>query len=271
MSSKKLHHTYDHHLDRQIEDLEQEMESLLDEYDVEYPAEGQIMMTIDAMKPYVPIRKNKWKAACKGMAAITKQAYQEVFYMSALFWTANGLLMTAALIGVMIANVNPYLTMLMLTPIPTMTGLIEVLKSRNAGMAELEMSFKYSFQEIILSKMMVVGGFNLFINLVLTLSLSMFNQEILISKLLLYWLAPFTCVSALALLFVRRFRHIYAVTSAVVVWIAFSRFISEPVIIKRVESLPAELYVALVTAALLTCMYQTIHIYKRGVSFEVNH
>jgi hypothetical protein len=271
MSGRKLHHTHEHNLDRQIEDLEQEIESLLDEYDVEYPGEDQIMMTIDAMKPYVPVRKNRWKAAFKGMGVITKQAYQEVFYISSLFWIANGLLMTAALIGVIIANVNPYLMIMLLAPIPTITGLIEVLKSRNAGMAELEMSFKYSFQEIILSKMMVVGGFNLIINLFLTFSLGMFHQEILVSKLLLYWLAPFTCVSALSLLFVRRFRHIYAVTAAVVVWIAFSGFISEPAIIERVESLPAELYVAIVAAALLTCMFQTIHIYKRGVSYEVNH
>jgi hypothetical protein len=271
MKNRKLHHTFDNEMDKCIDDFEQEIGIYLDEYDVEYPAEDRIMMTIDAMKPYVPVRKSRWNTAVKGMAAITKQAYQEVFYMSSLFWIANGLLIAAALTGVLFMEVNPYAMIMMLAPIPTITGLIEVLKSRNAGMAELEMSFKYNFQEIILSKMMVVGGFNLVINLLLTVSLGIFQQQIMIPKLLLYWVTPFTFISALSLLFVSRYRQVYAITAGIVIWLAMSSFLSQPKIIEKIEQIPIELFVAAIAAALLTCMFQAIHIYKRGVSFEVNH
>ncbi|RZT23659.1 MULTISPECIES: hypothetical protein [Fictibacillus] len=271
MKSRKLHHTFDKNVDDEIEELEQEIGSLLDEYDVEFPGEEQIMMTIDAMKPHVPVRKNRWREARRGMTAITKQAYKEVFYMSSLFWIANGLLIAAALSGVLLMQVDPYAMVMMFAPITMIMGLIEVLKSRNAGMAELEMSYKYNFQEIMLSKMLVVGGFNLVVNLLITVSLGIFHQEVLISKMLLYWITPFTFIAALSLFFVSRYRQIYAITAGMIIWLTVSGFLSQPRIIEKLESLPAELYVTASAVALILSLFKAVHIYKRGVLYEVNH
>lgn len=271
MRTRKLHHTYDTENDNQIEELELEIGTFLDEYDVEYPTEEEIMLTIHAIRPHVPVKENKWNTAIQGMASIIKQAYEEMFYVSPLFWTANGLLFLIALTGVFVMDGNPYTMMMILAPIPTITGLIEVLKSRNSGMAELEMSFKYSFQELILSKMLVVGGFNLVINLLVTISFGILNQEILVSKLLLYWMTPFTVITALSLLFVSRYRGIFSITGGVVLWLTSSVFLSQTTVVERIESMPAEIYLLVIAAAALTVLFQAIHIYKRGVSFETNH
>ncbi|MDM5317267.1 hypothetical protein QUF49_14755 [Fictibacillus sp. b24] len=271
MRNRNPHQPSDSEMDNEIEFLELELEDVLDEYDVEFPTEDEIMMTINAIRPYVPVKENKWSSALQSVVDITKHAYKEVFYMSSLFWIANGLLFLVALSGVLLSEINPYVMMMTLAPIPTITGLIEVIKSRNEGMAELEMSYKHSFQEILLSKMLVVGSFNLGLNVLLTISLELLSHELMVSKLMLYWLTPFTCVTALSLLLVTRFRKIYAVTVGIVIWLGASTLLAQPLMIKRMESAPVEIFVALIAVAAIVGLFQAANIYKRGVTFEINH
>ncbi|KZE69091.1 hypothetical protein AWM68_02165 [Fictibacillus phosphorivorans] len=271
MRNSNPHQLSDSEIDNEIEFLELELEDMLNEYDVEFPTEDEIMMTINAIRPHVPIKENKWIRALHSLVDITKHAYKEVFYMSSLFWTLNGLLFLIALSGILLSDINPYIMMMTLAPIPTITGLIEVIKSKNTGMAELEMSYKYSFQEILLSKMLVVGSFNLGLNVLLTASLALVSHELMVSKLLLYWLTPFTCVTALSLLLVTRFRKIYAVTVGIVIWLGISMAFAQPLMIKRMESAPVEIFVALIGVAAIVGLFQAAKIYKRGVTFEINH
>ncbi|WP_227938799.1 hypothetical protein [Alkalihalobacillus deserti] len=274
MSKKKMDKTefeYDMDYDPELDELEREIGLLLDEYDVEYPSESEMMMTIDAIRPYVPVKESKWKNRFEGMSAIMKQSIIEFFYMSPIFWFSNSLFLLIGLSAVLLSEINPYVILLLLGPIPTITGLLEVIKRMNAGMAELEVTFKYSLQEIILSKMVVVGGFNLIINLFLTFSTSFFYQDVVIWKLMLYWITPFTVITAISFVIVSRFRHVYAVTAGLAVWIVFGSMISQSKLVERIESIPIVVHILVSLIAAIVVIIQLNRIYKRGVNYELNH
>jgi hypothetical protein len=161
--------------------------------------------------------------------------------------------------------------MLILAPFPILTGLFEVFKSRESGMAELEMSFKYSLQELILSRMFVIGGFNFLINLTFTMCISIFYPEIWLWKLVLYWVTPFTVITAIMLVVVTKFRHIYAVTAGLLVWISFGAFISQANMIEKIESIPVAFYILVIVFATIVVFTKLKRIYKRGITYEFNH
>ncbi|MEI5908330.1 hypothetical protein WAK64_14830 [Bacillus spongiae] len=260
--------------DEQLTDMvmEEELEEwaeLLDEFDVEYPDEAKMMQTIEAIRPFVPVKKSKWRPAYESVSALLRQSLHELLYISPLFWGLNSLFMIMGLLAVFISEENPYTILMILSPIPTLTGLVEIVKSRYMDMEELEMSFKYNLQEIILSKMVVIGGFNLFINVLLTVIISVFDQEIWMWKLILYWITPFTIITTISLLIVYRFRHVYAITMGLLMWIMFGGFISQ--FTEYIEKIPTIVYLLLTLIASILAIFQVTQIYKRGITYEYNH
>ncbi|RIW28700.1 hypothetical protein D3H55_21235 [Bacillus salacetis] len=261
----------DKQFDVELDNLEKEIGFKLDEYDVEYPSEAEMMRTIEAVRPFVPVKENRWKGFSKNVQSLMKKSYQEVFYFSPLFWILNLLFLSICLSAVTIADQNPYAALMLFAPLPTITGLFEILKSRQSGMAELELSFKYSLQEIILSKMFIIGGFNIGINLIATAALSVFAEDAGMGKLLLYWMTPFTVITGISFLIASRLRHLHAVTAALVIWIGSGVMLSNTAVIEKLEAVPAAVYVLVILAAVVCTALQANRLYKRGVNYEFNH
>lgn len=257
--------------DLELEELEKEFGVKLDDYDVEYPSEEEMMRTIEAIRPYVPVKENRWRSFAENSKSLLNNAYQEIFYFSPLFWIVNVLFLVIGTLAVLVAEQDPYVAMLLLAPLPTITGLFEILKSKFTGMAELELSFKYSLQEIILSRMIIIGGFNVVINLIATVALSILAQEVWAGKLLLYWMIPFTVVTAISLLIANRLRHMHTVTASLVVWLGAGVVLSNTEVIEKIESVPAGVYVLFMIAASILIILQAGRLYKRGINYEFNH
>ncbi|MBM7660268.1 putative membrane protein [Bacillus mesophilus] len=259
----------DEDLDNDLKELMDNLEFKLDDYDVEYPSESEMMMTIESLRPYMPAKVNRWEVFAARSTSITKHALTEVYYMSPFFWIANVLFMMIAISAVILTKVNPATVIFLLAPIPTLTGLIEVIKSRNAGMAELEMSFKFNLQEVILSRMVAIGAFNLLINNMLTLIISQWNHyDILAWELMLYWVTPFTVITSIALALVTRFRQMYTVTIGIVIWMTMGSLFSHVFIVDRVPTL---FYIVVTVLATGTIVIQMRNMFKRGMSYEFNH
>ncbi|MDK7669161.1 hypothetical protein [Cytobacillus oceanisediminis] len=258
-------------VDKELFELEQEVLIQLDKYDVEFPGESEIMMTVDAIRPFVPVKENIWKTSYEHLSVIVKHSAYEVFHFSPIFWITNSLLLVISLIAIFSVELNPYLAMLFLAPLPTIAGLVEVLRSKNNGMAELEMSLKFSWQELIISKMLVIGGFNLLINIIFTISISVLYPEIWIWKVTLYWLTPFTVISAVSLVIVSKFRQMHMVTGTLTIWVVISTLVSQTTIIEHIENLPATFYILVTAFASAFSIIKMIQIYKRGISYEFNH
>lgn len=255
----------DRDADEELQASEREIGLALDAYDAEYPSESEIAMTIDAIRPYVPRMTTEWKTTYAGMSSIMKQTLREVLYISPIFWILNAVFLLIGLAAVVLSDKSPYLVLMMLAPLPTMTGVLEVLKSGNAEMAELEMSYTYSLQEIILSKMAVIGVFNLLVNIITTIGISYLDEGIWIWKLILYWVTPFTVITALSFVLVRRFRHLYAASAGLIVWIGFGAAISQSHLVEKIESIPAICYAGVAVAATLFVILQIRTIYTRGI------
>ena len=254
--------------DEDLRELEREVGVVLDAYDVEYPSDTEIAMTIDAIRPYVPIKTNKWKLAFTGIASIINQALREIFYVSSTFWILNGVLLIVGLAVVDLSDKSPYLVLMLLAPVPTLTGVLEVLKSRNTEMAELELSFKNSLQEIIISRMAVIGVFNMLFNIISTIGISYLDEGIWIWKLILYWITPFTVITALSFVLVSKFRHVSAVTIGITVWIGFGIVTSQSDFVEKIESIPAIYYAGIAVTAIIFVIVQIRRFYIKGISFE---
>lgn len=257
--------------DSEIEELERKLGYFLAEYDVEYPSETEMMKTIDSLRPIVPVKENKWKIMFTNLFGVIRQSCHEMFFISPMFWSSNGLLFLVALVAVFLTELSPYLTIMLLAPIPTITGLLEVLKSRNTGMAELEMSFKYSLQEVILSKMLVVGGYNFLINFIFTFGIALFYPDIWVWKMFLYWVTPFTVITAISFIAVSRFRQVYGVTAGLAVWVGIGVLMSQSNIVDKIERIPMFFYILITITAATVVLIQMIHILKRGVNYEFNN
>ncbi|BCB04036.1 hypothetical protein [Bacillus sp. KH172YL63] len=261
----------DTQLELELEELEKELGFKLDDYDVEYPSEAEMMRTIEMIKPYVPEKEDRWKTYTENILAFMKYSFQGIFYFSPLFWIVNSLFLAICSFSVLMADQDPYVTLMLLAPLPTMTGLFEILKSRFTGMEELELSFRFSLQELILSKMLIIGVFNVGINLVAMVILSIFAGDVWAGKMLLYWMTPFTVITGISFLFVNRARHMHAVTATLVVWLGIGVFLSNEEVIDKVESISAAVYVLVIIAAFGLVTLQAARFYKRSADYELNH
>ncbi|WP_010283166.1 hypothetical protein [Bacillus timonensis] len=257
--------------DDDIFQLEPEIGMFLDEYDVEFPSEAEIMMSIEAMRPYVPSKEKKWEAFVAGVSTVLRHSTREVFYFSSLFWGLNVLFLLLGVSSALIYEIDPYLIMLYVAPLPTIIGLIEVFRSSNTEMAELEMSFKFSLQEIILSRMVVVGTFNIALNVLLTISFAILLPEVMIGKLILYWATPFTMIAAIMLVVASRFRRAYSLTGGLILWTGAVIAISQQEVIERIETISVLGYILVTIAAAIFIIVKMMNIYKRGISYEINN
>ncbi|MEH7238807.1 hypothetical protein [Bacillus sp. JJ1562] len=257
--------------DDEIFELEKELGMSLDEFDVEFPSETEIMMTIDAMRPYAPTKESKWETIFASITTVLKHSTREVFYFSSLFWGLNLLFLLLGVLSVLFYKIDPYIIMLYVAPLPTIIGFIEVIKSSNTEMAELEMTFKFSLQEIILSRMVVVGAFNVALNVLLTISLAILLPEVMIGKLLLYWATPFTIIAAIMLVVASKYRQAYNFTGGLVLWTVTVVIMTKNDVIERIETISGLVYILITIAASIFIVVKMINIYKRGISYEFNN
>lgn len=261
-------------LDSELEELEREMAPFLREYHVEYPSDPEIEAAIGTVRSsYVPMKKKRSRLLYEKMLSLLQRSGREFSQISLFFWISNSLFFLLGLIAILAGPLDPYMTVMFLAPIPLILGLVEILKSRNEGMAELEMTTKHSLQEIMLSKMVIVGSFNLLLNVLVTLILPSFTEGIWLWKLILYWMTPFTVVSAIAFVVASKSRNGYATMGVtMVIWVA----ISSGIIISQqinlwLESVHVLYYIALNILAVTVLTLQIYRFKRRGVSFEFNH
>lgn len=270
MRKSDLENNYriDENVDMELLELENEVFADFKEYDVEFPSEEEMMSTIEAIRPHVPKRKSFFKP----VTDLVKHSGQEIFRISPLFWGANGLLVVISLLAFFtVEHLDPYFTIMILAPLPTIAGVLELMRSKNSGMLELELSLKYSWQELLLARMLVVGGFNVMVNIGLTAVLSFVVADVWFGKMTLYWLTPFTLLTAVSLVIISRFRRLHIVSATLVGWGGIGMVMSQTTLFERLETVPSYVFVLVIVAASIFSLCKMMWIYKRGISYEFNH
>ncbi|WNF38371.1 hypothetical protein RJD24_08105 [Bacillaceae bacterium IKA-2] len=248
--------------------FDEEIKDFLDNFTFEYPDESEIESTINSLRKYVPKKRRKIDSLVANSKELLFHSTRELFNLSSLFWSLNLLFFISGLIYVFFFNGNPYSTVISLSPIPIFLGLVEAFKSRESSSFEIELSCKYSPQQIILSRLFIVSTFNFVLNIVLVVSLSSLIDNILPLKLLLYWMVPNIVVAALGLFLTLRFRSYVIIPVLSVLWVVIltSSTITE-FLYQKVESFSPYSYVS-VSVLFLYILFVQIKKLKRGDFLE---
>lgn len=208
----------------------EEMENEMNQFLVKYPDEDQIDATIDTLRQYVPDKKKQFMNPFERFWNLLKHSGTELSLISKSYWVASTILF---ILGYLITNYgayNPLLTLVILSPVPFIFGLIEVFKGREQGLLEMEMACKFSAHEIMLSRLLLIGVFNITLNTMLTVGFAPMLDSISMLEMLFVWLTPFTMFTAVALWLGMKFRGTVFVTTFVSLWVLFSTWVvSHPV------------------------------------------
>ncbi|KLI02604.1 hypothetical protein SINU_07280 [Sporolactobacillus inulinus CASD] len=247
-----------------------EIKRLLENYSIEYPGEKGIVQTIDTLRPLVPQKK---QAAHYHFQLLCRKIIQELVYVHPLFWIVNAGVFIFGCLLISSGGANPYLITMGIAPAPCILGVAELFKSWQNQMHELEMTTKYSLQEMLLAKMVLIGVFNLFLNLLFTATLPMLIPSLFIWKLMLYWLTPFTVVAAFTFYIANRLRNGYAAAAvALAVWLSVVLSVAgSPVIREWLERVQVLYFVLLILISSVFLLRQVFLLVKHPLQFAGKH
>ena len=233
--------------DSEIDQLEKQLAY----YNIPPVLPQQIERIVEGLRQYVPKKQGLWERKAERLAEILSTARQDIpffswgYWLTCLVFFAIGCWIIAALDG------NEHAIMLLMAPIPFVLGLLELFKGRDSGMAEMEMSCKFSIREVILSRVVVIGAYSILLNTLLSVIVFYLQPGGFFGRLTLFWLTPFTSISAIALYIVKKARSGYAVAFFLATWAA-------AVLIMQITGFAVILHTVNTTAYLLITGFSTV-------------
>ncbi|GBF74971.1 hypothetical protein PA598K_03344 [Paenibacillus sp. 598K] len=194
------------------------LERLLDNWQTPQASPDEIERTIAAASLELRLRATPAESWAQRMLRLLRLVAGELPFMSRSFWVASLLLYVVGLLSLMQLQQTPQLALFALAPVPMLLGLGEALRSRDAGMLELEMSCRYNGASVMLAKLSIAGVYTVALNSAASLWLSGTGTGIRLGELTLVWLTPFTLATAVALAVIMRMRGSQAVLLTLAVW-----------------------------------------------------
>lgn len=176
--------------------IDNNFKSELDQYIVEFPNEFEIDATIHSLRQYVPQKQTASTIFLKRLKKLLNHSKTEVFFMGKSYWIISIILFIIGYFVTITSAQDPIITLVFLAPIPFVFGLVEVFKSRDQGLLEMEMACKFSAHEVMLARLLLVSLFNLTLNTLLTLAFSSYIMTTTLLQVTMLWLTPFTLFTA---------------------------------------------------------------------------
>lgn len=216
------------------------LKKILSDYTVPFPSDYQIEATVKTLKQYVPSKQKNYEGYSEKLQILFSRALTEAGLISKTYWLSSVVLFVMGYLLTSVINNNYYYGVAILAPIPFILGLLEVLKGREQGVLEIELTCKISAREIMLSRLVVIGLYNTFLNTLFSAITSLIMPEVVLWKIMISWIAPFTFISCLALWLAMRVRGGFAVTAVLSIWMV--------AVLAVLSSQPALRYLAQVDA-----------------------
>lgn len=253
------------------EDLK-EIELFLDSYMVKKVDDEKIENTIDALREYIP------KQAEEGIAIKLKQsligniksiinlAQFNISLVSKSYWIISLVLILLGVIATKKFNFNIYSSAIIMSPIPILLGIFELIKGKEENVWELELSYKYSLKETLLCKIVIILIFSILISLIMTVTLYNTNCEISLLKMIKLSLIPMFVTSAISLVIVSLYRNSNSIGVCVAIWMIQAATIDEKTIenILTIDNLT--IIFTLIVSIILT-IYASKLFYKMSVNY----
>ncbi|MCY6959871.1 hypothetical protein [Clostridium brassicae] len=251
--------------DKEFLDIsDEEIEELIckfNSYSIEYPTQNQIDKCIENLSVYVPKKKSliQWfeKLLLRGQIQIT--------YINKLYWLISILIFLTTFKLAINMNTNPYKIIMLISPIPLLLGFIEIFKGKENNMLELELSFKISGKQIILSRIIIIGIFNIILNTAMSILFFQSGIDVQLLKINIFWMVPFVWINLIAFVIAKKFRGHYVSLGGISFWILLVSILSKNEdFIEKIMYLNIGVYIAMA----LVGMYLYYRVLKKYMKTE---
>lgn len=213
--------------DEQFEDLLEadlmDIEDYLDSYVVNQVDEEKIDSTIDILKTYMP--KEEVETAKKDIRIfdVIKEniglVKLQLSLISKSYLILSLLLILVGTIATVKLNLSVNLSASIIAPIPILLGILEIIKGREENVWELELSYKYSLREIILSRLIIINVISILISIIISINLNNIYSQINLFNMISIWLIPIFAISSISLVITSVYRSMNSIALCMAVWI----------------------------------------------------
>lgn len=213
--------------DKQFEELVEadlmDIEDFLDSYVVNKVDEQRIDSTIDILKAYMPKQE------------VQAIKYQETFLermknnidlikfqfglISKAYFILSLLLILVGTITTIKLNLSIYMSASIVAPIPILLGVFEIIKGREENVWELELSYKYSLREIVLSRLIIINAVSILISIIISINLNNTYSQINLFNMISIWLIPIFLICSISLVITSIYRSINSIALCIAIWI----------------------------------------------------
>jgi hypothetical protein len=256
----------------------QEIVNHLHKYEVKLPDEVEINRTVEAVRVHMNVNNKHRSSEMDRISQIFRFALSGISFFSPVYWIVSIALYLAGVLF-FVTGQNPYFIVLALSPIPFILGIIEVFRSRDEGMMELEMSFKFNAASVMLSKLLVIAVFNILLNSIISVYFYFAQETLNLFQITIYWLTPFSLVCGLSLMMALRFRSTYTTLCLMPIWIIIClSILSVPSLKEQLITMNTAAYLVFIGLGIVfTCIQvsrlisKTQSYFERNVPFEINY
>lgn len=249
-----------------------DIENFLNSYIVKAVNEENIDLTIDKLRNYMPQNKNEEIIKNENMDLYSKVRTSmgllkmQFKIFNKLYLIASIILVLCGVIGTIKLNLNPYLCAYTVSPIPILIGLAEILRGKEENMWELELSYKYSFREILFAKLVIISTTAIALTLVTSLILTGTYSEVSLLRIINICLIPTCFISLISLILASTYRGMNSIVLSTSIWIVVSNMVDNDTINYIVNVKNYKLFLVLILLFGLTMVASKIF-YKKSINF----
>ncbi|WP_373600316.1 hypothetical protein [Paraclostridium bifermentans] len=262
----------DYEFENMLEEDLLDIENFLDSYVVKKVDEDKIDLTIEVLREYMPEVKNENIVEKNSTYLLNKiKSNVELFKIqfklfNKLYIIASLLLTLGGVIGGVRYNLNPYVAIYTISPIPVILGLVEVLRGKEDGVWELELSFKYSFREIVFAKLIIIGITSIVISLAMSFILSNTYSQVNLLKLINTSLIPICFISIVSLVTASICRGINSIALSTGIWVICSNMVDSNTFKNIANVSNLKLFSVVIILGILTAIALKVF-YKKSINF----
>ncbi|MDU0297109.1 hypothetical protein RWY47_09525, partial [Paraclostridium sp. MRS3W1] len=183
-----------------------------------------------------------------------------------LYLIASIILVLCGVIGTIKLNLNPYLCAYTVSPIPILIGLAEILRGKEENMWELELSYKYSFREILFAKLVIISTTAIALTLVTSLILTGTYSEVSLLRIINICLIPTCFISLISLILASIYRGMNSIVLSTSMWMVVSNMVDNDTINYIVNVKNYKLFLVLILLFVLTIIASKLF-YKKSINF----
>lgn len=215
----------DKYFEELIEDDLNDIEYFLNSYTVNKVEEEKIDSTIDILKAYMPeveVEEIQIKNEITFVEIIKNNLELVKFQfglMNKMYFIVSLLLVLVGTISTIKLNLSIYFSASIIAPIPILLGIFEIIKGRDENVWELELSYKNSLREIVLSRLIIINAMSISISMLISIILNNSYSEINLIKMISIWLVPIFTMVSISLIITSIYRNINSIGLCIAVWI----------------------------------------------------